>query len=213
MARPLKTPDRPDTATRALDVAERIVQNMGFNWLSYADIASELAIRKASLHHHFPNKGDLGKALIERYSERFARELAKIGARRENARAKLQRYIGLYQAVLKGDRMCLCGMLAAEYASLPPAMQPEIRRFFDINVAWLAVVVDEGRKAKLFHSRGASTAVAELLVSSLEGALLLARPYADVTRFQTNAAQVLDNLNPVAGRRRPRVSRRNRRAA
>ena len=65
--------DRSDTAARILDVAERLVQLRGFNGFSYADIAAELHITKASLHYHYAGKAELGRALIERYAERFTR--------------------------------------------------------------------------------------------------------------------------------------------
>ena len=58
--------DKPDTAARILDVAERLVQTRGFNGFSYADVASELDVTKASLHYHFPGKAELGQALIAR---------------------------------------------------------------------------------------------------------------------------------------------------
>jgi TetR/AcrR family transcriptional repressor of nem operon len=111
------------TATRMLDSAEKLVQTMGFNWFSYADIAQELGVRKASLHHHFTTKGDLGLALIERYIRQFQRALEEIDARQVDAAAKLAHYAKLYEDVLRGKRLCLCGMLAAEYGSLPEPMQ------------------------------------------------------------------------------------------
>ena len=39
-----------DTRSQILDIAERLVQIRGFNGFSYADIAAELGIAKASLH-------------------------------------------------------------------------------------------------------------------------------------------------------------------
>ena len=42
--------------------------------------------------------------------------------------------------------MCLCGMLAAEYETLPAAMSEAIVRFFDDNwQGWLGAVIEEGR--------------------------------------------------------------------
>ena len=49
-----------DTADRILDSAERLVQVRGFNAFSYADVARELGITKASLHYHFAGKAELG---------------------------------------------------------------------------------------------------------------------------------------------------------
>ena len=61
-------------------MAERLVQERGFNGFSYADIASELQVTKPALHYHFPTKVDLGTALIGRYSQRFAHALAGLDA-------------------------------------------------------------------------------------------------------------------------------------
>ena len=49
--------------------------------------------------------------------------------------------------VLRGRRMCLCGMLAAEYQTLPKPMRDAVLRFFDENEVWLAKVASEGRDA------------------------------------------------------------------
>jgi TetR/AcrR family transcriptional repressor of nem operon len=128
-----------------LDVAERLAQTRGFNGFSYADIAAEVGVTKASLHYHFSSKAALGRALITRYTERFAAALEAIAATAEPAPAKLGQYVELYEGVLVRDRMCLCGMFAAEFATLPAPMQAEVRRFFDGNEDWLAAILDEGR--------------------------------------------------------------------
>ena len=54
------------------------MQTCGFNGFSYADIAAELGITKASLHYHFQSKAELGDALIARYARRFADALSGI---------------------------------------------------------------------------------------------------------------------------------------
>src|SRR2546429_2510720 len=82
----------PDTATRILDVAERLAQVRGFNGFSYADIAAELGITKAALHYHFAGKADLGEALIGRYAARFGEALAGIDAGTSAAAAQLRGY-------------------------------------------------------------------------------------------------------------------------
>ena len=129
VARPRK---ESGTAERILDIAERLVQTRGFNSFSYADIATELGITKASLHYHFPGKAELGQALIARYAERFADALSRIDRDAADARTKLEAYAGLYADVLRGKRMCMCGVLAAEYQTLPKPMRergdPVLRR-------------------------------------------------------------------------------------
>src|ERR1700749_1981481 len=125
------------TRARILDVAERLVQTRGFNGFSYADVASELGVTKASLHYHFQGKAELGEELIDRYTERFTAELERIDADGLAPQAKLAAYASLYADVLREDRMCLCGMLAAEYETLPTPMRDAILDFFDRNQVWL----------------------------------------------------------------------------
>jgi TetR/AcrR family transcriptional repressor of nem operon len=193
-------PSAGSSANRILDVAERLAQTRGFNGFSYADIASELDVTKASLHYHFGTKAILGRALIVRYHEVFARLLREIDATTESAFEKLSKYVGLYRAVLADDRMCLCGMVAAELATLPKPMQDEIRRFFAANEAWLEAVLEAGVKSRELRLRGSTRAVARVLLSALQGAMLVARSSGGVTHFNVSARQLLADL--AAERRR-----------
>jgi TetR/AcrR family transcriptional regulator, transcriptional repressor for nem operon len=183
-----------DTAGRILDIAERLLQTRGYNAFSYADIAQSLHITKASLHYHFPTKAELGKRLIERYKYAFLEALAEIDRSGAGAGEKLRRYVGLYVDVLRDDRMCLCGMLAAEYATLPKPMKAELKQFFDDNERWLVAVLQQGQADKTLHFNGTPRDVARLVVGSLEGAMMIARSYDDVARFQATAQQLLGSV-------------------
>jgi TetR/AcrR family transcriptional repressor of nem operon len=185
-----------DTASRILDVAERLVQIRGFNSFSYADVAAELKITKASLHYHFAGKAELGEALITRYAQRFARALEAVDARVGDAPGKLEAYARLYGDVLQGQRMCLCGMLAAEYQTLPGPMRDAVLRFLDDNESWLKGVLESGRDEGTLEFKGSASGAARLIVGTLEGAMLVARPYADVARFQAMASRLLAGLDP-----------------
>ena len=183
-----------NTADRILDVAERLVQVHGFNAFSYADIAAELGIRKASLHHHFPTKAGLGAALITRYHERFGEALAEILASTEDANARLLAYVRLYGKVLRNKRMCLCGVLAADFETLPRPMRDGVLSFFALNEEWLTRVLEEGLQVGTLHFDGPATRLAAFLVSSLEGAMLLARSYGKISRFEAVANKLLGDL-------------------
>jgi TetR/AcrR family transcriptional repressor of nem operon len=186
-------------AQRILDVAEQLAQTRGFNGFSYADVAQKLQLTKASLHYHFPSKGDLGRALIERYHLVFGAALDDIDRQVPAADEKLRRYVGLYDSVMSKNRMCLCGMLAAEYATLPGAMQDQLRRFFDANELWLAAVLERGRLAGVLAFRGSATERAQSVLGALEGAMLVARAYGDAPRFRSAAKQVLADLSAEPG--------------
>jgi TetR/AcrR family transcriptional repressor of nem operon len=186
------------TASRILDVAERLLQQRGFNGFSYADIAGELGVTTATLHYHFASKANLGKALIERYAARFDAALARIDETVPDAPARLEAYARLYADVLKKRRLCLCGVLAAEYQTLPQPMREAIIKFFDDNEAWLADVLDAGRAGGTLRFAGSSSGAGRMILSGLEGAMLVARPYGDVDRFMTTASHLLASVGPTS---------------
>jgi TetR/AcrR family transcriptional repressor of nem operon len=186
--------NEPRTAERILDIAERLLQTRGFTNFSYADIAAELGITKASLHYHFPGKGELGQALISRYIERFSDALSRIDQDSADARAKLEAYAELYADVLKGKRMCMCGILAAEYQTLPQPMRSAVIRFFDANQKWLSAVLTEGQADHTLTVKGPVDDIAQSILSTLEGAMLVARPYGDLAKFTSTTRHLLASL-------------------
>jgi len=201
MAKSLKQELRPsapapstEAASAILDVAEQLAQTRGYNGFSYADIAAELGVTKASLHYHFPSKAELGRALIARYTAVFGAALDAIDQQACKPPEKLQQYVGLYDAVMRNDRMCLCGMLAAEYATLPVPMQKELKLFFNMNERWLTAALLDGHRSGSFLFKESANERARMLLGALEGAMLIARPYGDPRRFQAAAERVLADL-------------------
>jgi TetR/AcrR family transcriptional regulator, transcriptional repressor for nem operon len=185
---------KEDTSKQILDAAERLVQSRGFNGFSYAHVAAELHITKAALHYHFAGKGELGEALIARYAARFADALASVELRIHDAPSRLDAYADLYLDVLRNKRMCLCGMLAAEYETLPAPMQDTVVRFFAENEAWLTRVLEQGQAEGNLQVEGPPSEVARMIISGLEGAMLVARPLDDVAGFQAVAHHLLASL-------------------
>ncbi|MCW2634291.1 MAG: regulatory protein TetR [Blastococcus sp.] len=185
------------TTGRILDVAERMLQVRGYNGFSYGDVATELGITRAALHYHFPGKGELGQALIERYAGRFSAALTGLDATAPDAAAKLRGYVGLYTDVLSADRMCLCGMLAAEHRTLPDPLQQAVADFFASNTTWLRKVLREGCADGSLRCAGTVEDTASMVLGGLEGGMLIARLDGDVGRFTTTARQLLAVLAPA----------------
>jgi TetR/AcrR family transcriptional repressor of nem operon len=189
-------PKAPPTAaaTAILDVAEQLAQTKGYNGFSYADIAAQLGVTKASLHYHFPSKAELGCALIERYHSVFGAALHSIDGQAAEPCKKLRLYVGLYDSVLRNDRMCLCGMLAAEYATLPRPMQDGLKSFFEANELWLRGVLKDGARSGRIQFKESPNERARVLLGALEGAMLVARSYGDPGRFKAAAQCLLADL-------------------
>jgi TetR/AcrR family transcriptional regulator, transcriptional repressor for nem operon len=184
------------TRTAVLDSAERLIQDRGFNGFSYGDIAGELGVTKAALHYHFAGKAELGGAVLTRYAERFTTSLSAIDASDASAPDRLAAYCRLYRDVLRGQGLCLCGMLAAEYRTLPPPMRDAVVAFFDANDDWLSRLLEAGRNDGSISFQGPAEDAARMIVGALEGAMLVTRPSGDVARFESVVDQLLLGLQP-----------------
>lgn len=182
------------TASRILDVGERLVQTRGYNAFSYADVAAELDVTKAALHYHFPGKAELGEALLRRYVARFADTLITIDAEVVDAPRKIASYAELYADVLQRGRMCLCGMLAAEFETLPEPMRALVVGFFDDNEIWLSKVLEQGRRDGSLTFPGSTRQAARFAIAALEGSMLVARPFGGVMRFRKAVSSLVAGL-------------------
>ena len=197
-----------DMRERILDAAQALVQSRGYEGFSYADISEAVGIRKASVHHHFPTKGDLGRRLVGRFREACRARFERIDREAGGPRAKLRAYVELFRAtLLDGGRMCLCGMLAANFASLTPETRADLVEALADHERWLAGVLREGRAAGVFRAGATPSRQARTLVAGLEGAMLLARLHDDLGRFLDAARDLLGALEVAPARRAKAVPR------
>jgi len=146
----------------------------GYAGFSFREIAADVGIKSASVHHHFPTKADLAAAAARRYADRF---IERVGdPARPNA---LERFVGACRATLAdGGAMCLGGALGATADALPPGPADEARRFFTLSTDWLTAAA---RSAGFKRKRAEREA--ERLLALLQGAMLTAQALGDPARF------------------------------
>jgi TetR/AcrR family transcriptional repressor of nem operon len=90
-------------------------------------------------------------------------------------------------------------MLAADFETLPRPMRTGVVEFFNTNEAWLTKVLQEGRRARTLTFVDSPSSVAAFLVSALEGAMLVARSYGKVARFESVVGKLLNDLTAARG--------------
>lgn len=162
-----------ETRGKILAAAEARMRAGGFHGFSFREIAADVGIKSASVHHHFPTKEDLAVAVIEGYIARFMGALGDPADPGETPKSLLLRYVDRFRtALLKDRQMCLCGLIASESAGLPDRVAAACTRFFEESLAWLRVVLKRKRPRA-----GAAAIEAEAIriVASLQGALLVTR--------------------------------------
>lgn len=172
------------TRDRILDAAQNLVQSNGYNAVSYRDLAEHVGITSASIHYHFPAKGDLGEALVERYRSAFTAARQRIDESGGTPSEQLSAFVGALSASFRSrSRMCLCAVLAAEAASLPEPVVDQVKAFFRENEAWLAGVLTRARRAGKLRTDDPPDRAARGLFAALEGAIMSAWTFGDEKRL------------------------------
>lgn len=186
------------TAEAILDVAQRLIQSRGYSAISYQDIALALGIRKASIHHHFPTKADLGAAVVARYSQRFQASLDEIVAGADGADAMLERYFEPFRALAAMPGLiCLCGALAGEMPALPPSLRACVDPFFRMHHDWLAALLRRGLATGEFRLAASPEQTARLIFDMLQGALIVRRATDAPADFDEVIAALRAQIAPV----------------
>ena len=185
-----------DTRSELLMQAETLVRGRGYSGFSYGDLAVAVGIRKASIHHHFRTKEDLGLALVAAYDERYDAALDAILGDSGDGIGRIEAYGRLYLTGVQKGLGCLCAALAVELDTLPQALRAEIARFFDKHIAWLERVIADGIAEGAIRSDADPSASARMVVATLEGALLLERLLAGPQGFERALEALLVGLRP-----------------
>ena len=172
-----------------------MVQEHGYNAVSFRDLSSAVKVKAASIHYYFPSKEDLAEALVDRYRAYFTAGRTALDQKELSPARRLKQYVDVVRnAFRQTGRMCLCGVLAAEMSSLPERVARGVQEFFAENEQWLSGVLAAGRAAGDLRFEGTADHVAEALFASLEGALMSAWTFKDESRITHVAKLMLDSL-------------------
>lgn len=165
-----------DTVERILDSAEAQARIGGYNAFSFREIAKDIGIKSASIHYHFATKEDLSTALVQRYATRFLFGIEQIDVTK-GLPTQLDAYIDSFrQALVRDQKMCLCGVLGAESDVLPIGLRDAVAEFFRANLAWLTARLQAGLVSEAPRK-------AAHLLATVEGALLLGKTLNSKTVF------------------------------
>lgn len=169
----------------------------GYNGFSFRDIAAEVGIKSASIHYHYPTKGDLAEAAAKDYREWCLTALADLSA--PDAPGLLAAYGNLFVAMLKDKgSVCLGGVLASDAATLPPSINTEVEKFFLGHHEWLSAVLQTGQENGEIRPDIDPIAFAKTFVSSMEGAMMVSRATGNPNHLSETIDQLIHLARPLS---------------
>ena len=153
-----------------LDAAQSLLSSLGVNGFSTRQLADELGISSASLHHHFPTKGDLTAGVVARCREQTNGRLAEIAAEIEGFESRVRHFI----EAMAPDALLLT-MIAADFPTLPAVAQGEARQLFTNVLGWLTRFAAQAEADGELRGDDVPEHVAAGVLSRVMGRALLSR--------------------------------------
>jgi AcrR family transcriptional regulator len=192
-----------DTRERIVEAAMELFWLKGYGSTSIADILSRSQVNSGSLYHFFPGKQDVLIAVLERYRRDIGPMLLEPAW--EGVEDPIERVFALlarYRAAIVSTECeygCPIGSLALEMHE----PDPPVRALLAANFAgWVDAVrscLEEGRRE--LPARTDLQALAEFVLTVMEGAVMQARTHRDVAYFDRAVAQLRAHFDQLAGQR------------
>jgi TetR/AcrR family transcriptional repressor of nem operon len=184
------------TRDRIVEAAMELFGAKGYNSTSVADILSRTQLNSGSLYHAFPGKQDILIAVLEAYRDGLYPMLVEpawqgVADPVERIFALLARYRWL---ILESECRygCPIGSLALELHDADPA----VRELLAVNfVGWVGAIerclADAGERLPADLDR---RALAEFVLTTMEGGVMQARTHRDVGHFDRGVAMLRDHF-------------------
>ena len=187
----------PDVRTRIVIAAMELFWAKGFNSTSIADILSRTQLNAGSLYHVFPGKQDVLIAVLEAYRDGIEENLLApawegVDDPVERIFALLARYRWM---ILETDCTygCPIGSLALELHEADPV----VRELLAVNFANWAGAIERCLEAAgdRLPADLDRRALAEFVLTTMEGGVMQARTHRDVGYFDRGVAALRDHFD------------------
>ena len=172
------------TVEKIMSVALQMVQRRGFSGFSFRDIATEVGIKTASIHYHFPTKPDLAKAVLKEVKTGFEQELARISREINDFDEQFMAFTAIFDDTFgDGDRLCPFCMVACAQDGVPDFVREEVQQFWSLGENWVKGHLEHGQNEGLVRADIDPSASGKVLVAMLEGAMITARAFGERARL------------------------------
>ena len=185
-----RTPRDPEkTRARILDAAQGLILEVGFGATTVDAVVARAGITKGAFFHHFPSKGALAQAVIERFAQWDRGQLELMVARAERLATdplqQLLTLLALYQEAFETTGDPASGCLFASYIYEKKLFGPETLDVLRGSIlGWRSVMRRKLEQVLVAYKPRRETdldTLADLFYSLTEGAYVMTKTMDDRT--------------------------------
>ena len=193
-----------DTRSRIIEAARDLFWEKGYNSTSVADILSRSQVNSGSLYHFFPSKQDVLIGVLTAYRDGIEEWLlSPAWGAIDDPIEKIFALLAHYRWRLL-ETECLYGCPIGSLALELHEPDPAVRELMAANFAnWTSAV--EARLSEAGSRLPADLdrrALAEFIMTTMEGGVMQARTYRDIGHFDRNIAILREHVTMLMERAR-----------
>jgi len=209
-----------NTRDRILDAARSLIMEQGFAGTSIDDILKDAGLTKGAFFHHFKGKGELARELVERHARKdlamFEEFAAQAEAKSTDPLEQTLFFLEAFEDYISNSVDPSPGCMYAVYTYESMQFDPSVRDFVaDTLRHWTSIyvrkfqeVIDRYKPALPVTARQ----LAEMIVSVVEGGLVLQRAYGDVRLTSRQSEQFRNYLTLLFGQPKENKGKTGRRS-
>jgi TetR/AcrR family transcriptional regulator, transcriptional repressor for nem operon len=169
----------PDSRTRLLDAALKVVRTKGYGAARIEDLCAEAGVTKGSFFHHFRSKDELGLAAARHWGD-YANAIFAAGPHHAPADPvdRLLAYVDLRKAMIDGDFAdftCFAGTTVQETWRTHPEVSAACGATISGHAATLVDDIREAMAARGVTGDWTAESLARHTQAVIQGAFILAK--------------------------------------
>ena len=181
---------------KVINSAQELFHLNGFQNTSIDDILKSTGVTKSNLYYHFKSKEELGLLILEKriteYEERFFSDTLQ-----DKSITPVQRLNKYYKKVtsyhnnLNCKSGCPFGNLALEMSDSNEKFRSRLSEFFNHWQKTIEMCIKEGIKLKEFRDDISPKIISELILSHLEGAIMMAKTHISISPLKSGSKTIM----------------------
>jgi TetR/AcrR family transcriptional repressor of nem operon len=174
------------TRGRIVETACTLFHAKGYTNTSMDEIVRDAGVTKGNLYYYFSSKEALCRAVVEcTVTELFATD--EVDTNQDPVRGIVAMFRRTEKNLAAGQCKggCLFGNLALEVSDLHDGMRQQLDRAFSMWEARIEQLLKSGKQRGVFRSELQPKSVAQFVIATLEGGILLSKVKRDVRALKS----------------------------
>lgn len=179
-----------------LNTAIDLFHSLGYSQTSVDKIIDQSGISKSNFYYHFRSKEFLALQILDTLIHKYKKEviLETLYEKNLSPLERLTSYfdkIISYHETLSCRKGCPFGNLALEQSDINDNFRNKLSNFFSEWKNAIEECIREGIKKNDFHENIDPSSLADLILSQIEGSILLSKTHKTIDTLKNSCSQIL----------------------